>query len=167
MEGVAAQPADVFVGIMADITAGIRTEASGYLWHFLQRPLNGVKIRLVVGERLHYRVVAFTPVDERFDTIRVKTKFFNTTMICGHAQREKNLWATMSKFRLATLTPSRANGMSLTMTCVHTVDPTSTQITMLLQKRYAPVSVFQKKNSSTNTKKVGRRKAAITTDYVP
>ncbi|XP_054089054.1 craniofacial development protein 2-like [Zeugodacus cucurbitae] len=40
-------------------------------------------------ERLRRRVLAFTPVDERLATIRIKARFFNISLICAHAPTEE------------------------------------------------------------------------------
>lgn len=43
----------------------------------------------VVIKRFRHLIFGFAPVNERVATIRIKTKFCNISLICGHAQTEE------------------------------------------------------------------------------
>ncbi len=66
-----------------------------YSGHIKERKFG---IGFVVGERLRRRVLAFTPVDERLATIRIKARFFNISLICAHAPTEEKDDVTKDAF---------------------------------------------------------------------
>ena len=45
----------------------------------------------VVNKRLRHLISVFTPVNERIATIRIKAKFYNISLICGHAATEEKV----------------------------------------------------------------------------
>ncbi|XP_054085589.1 craniofacial development protein 2-like [Zeugodacus cucurbitae] len=97
-EGASVQLVDVLVRVKADITAIQEMRWTGqvrkkvgpcdinYSGHIKERKFG---VGFVVGERLRRRVLAFTPVDERLATIRIKARFFNISLICAHAPTEE------------------------------------------------------------------------------
>ncbi|XP_054082831.1 craniofacial development protein 2 isoform X1 [Zeugodacus cucurbitae] len=106
-EGASVQLADVLIRLKADITAiqAVRWTGHGrkkvgpcdiyYSGHIKERKFG---VGFVVGERLRRRVLAFTPVDERLATIRIKARFFNITLICAHAPTEEKDDVTKDAF---------------------------------------------------------------------
>ncbi|XP_054085694.1 uncharacterized protein LOC128921619 [Zeugodacus cucurbitae] len=97
-ESASAQLVDVLRRLKADITAiqEVRWTGQGrkkvgpcdiyYSGHIKERKYG---VGFVVGERLRRRVLAFTLVDERLATIRIKARFFNISLICAHAPTEE------------------------------------------------------------------------------
>ncbi|XP_054086336.1 craniofacial development protein 2 isoform X1 [Zeugodacus cucurbitae] len=106
-EGASAQLVDVLIRLKADITAiqEVRWTGQGrkkvgpcdiyYSGHIKERKFG---VGFVVGERLRRRVLAFTPVDERLATIRIKARFFNISLICAHAPTEEKDDVTKDAF---------------------------------------------------------------------
>ncbi|XP_049302044.1 craniofacial development protein 2-like [Bactrocera dorsalis] len=97
-EDAAAHLVDVLVKIKADVTAVQEMRWTGqeqrqvgpcgiyYSGHIKECKFG---VGFVVGERLRRRVFSFTPENERLDTIHIKARFFNISLICAHAPTEE------------------------------------------------------------------------------
>ena len=97
-DGASAQLADALIKCRADITAiqemrwigqGCKRQAHCDIYYSCHAERREFGCGFVVSKRLRHLVSAFTPVDERLATIRIKAKFYNISLICAHAPTEE------------------------------------------------------------------------------